>query len=310
MLKTEAILALIVGRKADHPSSGSFLNKAIDAFLTSLVQILSDTTIDINEYVRIGRSLWPTYIQPMESQTIRETLKVIDIDLNGDETPTEKDDTQILGLLSRRFLSQIGKISRVLTTLSIDSTGSVVRTFPSRPTNLCDFELPFLQICLLLASFICQKNRAENDQKVFSVHGNGKRRKSKKGDESNEDNTAFATAGSGIEKLRSLRPRPFLVERVYSIFVTLIRLNPDSVPKILGTTKRIEFSVDTLGTTRLYEDFRRLMDLGYIHEAGFTSDTKGEEINLNGARYWCSLTDQQASDLARSVNIPLDSYLV
>ena len=269
--------------------------------------------MDVTEFVSIGRSLWPVYVQALEPNHVKKTLKSLEIDPRGDEPPNETHDALVLGLLSRRFFAQVGKISKALTRLPMDSTGSSSRiaSLPSRPFNISDLELPFLRTCLLLAAFICQTNRAENDKTVFSVHGNGKRRKSRKGtDPTHDEDAAFATtAGSGMEKLKSLRPRPFLVERVFSIFVTLIRLNPDSAPKIPGTN-RVEFSADSLGTTRLYDDWRSLMDLGVIHEATFTGDAKGEEVSLNSAKFWCSLTEQQAMDLARSVNVPLDSYLV
>jgi hypothetical protein len=265
--------------------------------------------MDINEFVRIGRSLWPVYIQALDPTTVKETLKSLDVDLSAMETQNEKYAGEVLGLLSRRFFSQVGKISKVLTTLPMDSTGSM-HCLPGRPFNVSDLELPYLRTCLLLAAFVCQKNRAENDTIVFSVHGNGKRRKSRNGTETNdEEAAAFATSGSGMEKLRSLRPRPFLVERMLSIFVTLVRLNPDSAPKIPGT-KRLEFSADSLGTARLYDDFRSLIDLGFIHDAAFAGASKGEEVSLNAAKVWCSLTDQEASDLASTVGIPLDGYLV
>ena len=298
-------MPLIVTRAAWHrSSSGSFLEKVIDGFLNALVQILSDTSMDVNQFVSIGRSLWPVYVQALEPRNVKETLTSLGIDPSGEESLIEKHDSLVLGLLSRRFFAQVAKISKVLTRLPMDSTGSIP-SVPSRPFNVSDLELPFLRTCLLLAAFICQKNRAENDRTVFSVHGNGKRRKSRKGTDTNDEDAAFATAGSGMEKLKSLRPRPFLVERVFSIFVTLVRLNPE-----IPGTKRVEFSADSLGTSRLYDDFRSLMDLGIIHEATFAGDAKGEDVNLNSAKFWCSLTEHQAMDLARTVNIPLDSYLV
>lgn len=307
VLKTEKLLPIVIGREVWQRSSQSFVEKAIDGFLIALVQFLSDISMDINEFVRVGRSLWPIYVQALAPRTITETLKSLDVDLNREDTPSEKLDSEVLGLLSRRFFSQVGRISKVLTSLPMDSTGSVP-VVPGRSFKVSDLDLPFLRKCLLLAAFICQTNRAENDKKIFSVHGNGKRRKSRKGRETNDEDTAFASAGSRMEKLQSLRPRPFLVERVFSIFVTLVRLNPDSSPSAPGT-EWVEYSADSLGTARLYDDFRSLLDLGFIHEAAFAGDTK-EKVNFNAPKFWCSLTFQEASDLANSIGIPLESYLV
>jgi hypothetical protein len=145
---------------------------------------------------------------------------------------------------------------------------------------------------------------------MFSVHGNGKRRKARGGgEEQKEEELAFASTGGGVEQLKSLRPRPFLVERVFSIFVTLVRLNPDATPQLPGR-KRQEYMADDLGGTRLYEDLHQLIDLGLIHPVTFSGDVRGEQINLNSAKFWCSLTLQEASNLALKIGIPLDGYLI
>lgn len=292
------------------------MEKVIDGFLSALVQFLSDSTIDINEFVRVGRSLWPVFIEPLHPTRIQGTMASLAVPslTEGAKDADEKRDREILEFLGRRFLGEIGKLSTDLTHLTMDSpllagteTGPI--TIPTRAYTIADLKLPFLRTCLLLAAFICQNNRAENDKKVFSVHGNGKRKRTRKGNEGNDEEVAFASTGGGIEQLKSLRPRPFLVERVFSIFVTLVRLNPDSAPQWCGK-KGIEYNTDSLGSSRLYEDLRSLIDLGVLHPVAFSGDVRGEQINLNGARFWCSLTVQEAEHLAEKVGIPLDSYLV
>jgi hypothetical protein len=293
-----------------------FMEKVIDGFLSALVQFLADSTLDTNEFVRVGRSLWPVFIVPLHPTRIQDTLASLGAPLTETavkDAEKEKLDRDMLVFLGRRFLGEIGKVSTDLTQVTMDSPlmgmEAVTMVIPKRAFTIADLELPFLRTCLLLAAFICQNNRAENDKKVFSVHGNGKRRRTRKGTDNNEEEVAFASTGGGIEQLRSLRPRPFLVERVFSIFVTLVRLNPDSTPQLRGK-KRNEYTADSLGTSRLYEDLRNLIDLGFLHPVTFSGGVRGEQINLNGSRFWCSLTAQEAKHLAKSVDIPLDSYLV
>ncbi len=297
------MLPLIVGTiQTKQP----FRNTIVDGFLTVLIQLLSDSTNDINEFVRIGNSLWPFYIQPLHPKSISDAIQSLPA-TDSDESL----DRNILGQLGRRFWKYIGKMASELTQLSLDTQhldGTLV-TIPKRPFRIDDMKLPFLRICLLLACFICQNNRAENDRKVFSVHGNGKRRKTRKGNEKEIGEVAFASMGGSLEQLKSLRPRPFLVERVFSIFVTLVRLNPESAPQLPGK-KREEYIADALGTTRLYEDLRQLIDLDFIHPVAYSGDVRGEQINLNSAKFWCSLTAQEASFLAEKIAIPLDSYIV
>lgn len=304
ILKAPKVLSLIIGK---YKTNQAFLIKVVDSFLTSLVQFLSDTTNDINEYIRVGNSLWPLYIDPLTPHQIQETLTSL-----GVTTRDETVDREILGLLSRRFLRDIGKLSSQLTLLPLDSHHPLVSapvTIPKVPFSVSHLGLPFLRSCLLLACFICQNNRADTDRKMFSVHGNGKRRKTRGGDESREEELAFASTGTGVEQLKSLRPRPFLVERAFSIFVTLVRLNPDATPQLPGI-KRHEYIADDLGGTRLYEDLHQLVDLGLIHPVTFSGDVRGEQINFNSAKFWCSLPLHEASNLAQKIGIPLDSYLI
>jgi hypothetical protein len=316
ILKTEKLLPLIIGTKPllqANKGSQQFMEKVVDGFLSALVQFLSDSTIDVNELVRVGRSLWPVFIGPLHPTRIQDTLASVGAPLTeAVKDADEKLDRDILGFLGRRFLGEVGKVSIDLTQVTMDSpmmgTEAAPMVIPKRAYTIADLELPFLRTCLLLSAFICQNNRAENDKKVFSVHGNGKRRRTRKGNDTEEE-VAFASTGGGIEQLKSLRPRPFLVERVFSIFVTLVRLNPDSAPQLRGK-KPNEYTADSLGTSRLYEDLRNLIDLGFLHPVTFSGDVRGEQINLNGSRFWCSLTAQEAELLAKSVGIPLDSYLV
>lgn len=282
------------------------MNKVIDGFLTSLIQLLSNSTNDINEFVRIGNSLWPFFIQPLHPNTIAETMRSLEA-----KTVDESVDRDVLGFLGRRFLKEIGNFSHELTRLPLNSQHLDVSPLavPKQPFRISDLQLPFLRTCLLLACFICQNNRAEHDRKVFSAHGNGKRKKVRKGNDKRDDEVAYAATSGGLDHLKSLRPRSFLIERVFSIFVTLVRLNPDSVPHVPWRTTE-ELMVDTLGTTRLYDDLRQLIDLGLVHPVAFSGDVKGEQINMNGAKVWCSLTVLEASHLAQTIGIPLDSYLV
>jgi hypothetical protein len=93
---------------------------------------------------------------------------------------------------------------------------------------------------------------------------------------------------------------------VFSIFATLVRLNLEQFPG----SKNNDDSFASLGSTRLYEDLAQLVDLGYLHPAGFIGLVKGEQVNLNGSKYWCSLTKDEAAHIAKQIHIPLDNYIV
>ena len=281
------------------------MKKAIDAFLISLVQFVSDSTRDIKCFMRLGRALWPVFIAPLHPQQIDATLKSI-----AGGTTSHNDaavETKLLTFLGQKFLQYTGTISgEDITSLLLDpsSIGQPPRTSLAQ----CHVNLPYYQSCLLLAAFICQHNRSDQDKKVFAAEGNGKRRKKQSQDRGDDEHLAFSASTSELKQLQSLRPRPFQVERVLSIFVTLIRLNPIKLghfPEMddVERTKR-------LGSSFLYKDLAQLIDLGYLHPTNFVGTIKNEQINFNGAKFWCSMTREEASTIAKRVNIPLDNYIV
>ena len=156
----------------------------------------------------------------------------------------------------------------------------------------------------MLAAFICQNTRADQDQKVFSGQGNGKRRNRPSEKMNSGDSEAFASSANDIQQLKSLRPRPVQIERVFSIFATLVRLNPKHFDWL-----EKQNALGSLGTDRLYKDFAELVDVGYLHPATFAGAVKGEQINLNNAKYFCSLTKEEAMQVAEKYNIPLENYI-
>ena len=180
---------------------------------------------------------------------------------------------------------------------------------------------PYLRNCLLLAAFVCQHNKADQDRKLFSIHGNGQRSKSKAAKNDiyggNDEDLAFGSTSTKstssarnlqqVEQLRSLRLRPIPLERVFSIFVTLVRLNPntgdggDDDYECDDEETNLEASMDDLGSSRLYRDLSHLMELGYLQPA---------TTNKGGNQILCSLTKEEALGIAKNIGIPLERYLI
>ena len=176
---------------------------------------------------------------------------------------------------------------------------------------------------MLLAAFVCQHNKADRDRKFFSVHGTGRRRKSKAKDDiygGNDEDLAFGSTSATmhsrgrmgksdgqqlrqVEQLRSLKLRPVPLERIFSIFVTLVRLNPGHGG--LEEDNDDESIIDDLGSTRLYTDVSHLIDLGYLHIP------KGSQPFHNvPSRVICTLTREEALDISKRIGIPLERYLL
>lgn len=289
-------------------SKKAFLKKAIDNFLIALVQFVSDSTRDMKDFIRMGRALWPVYLSPMSPERIESTIKYIAGEIPSNISAAVEAD--LFALLDQKFFQYTGTIAAEdITSLLLDS--SLVGQPPQTPLSQCLINLPYFQSCLLLAAFICQHNRSDQDKKIFTAEGNGKRRKKQSQenqDKGDDEHVAFSASSSELKHLQSLRPRAFQVERVLSIFVTLVRLNPFKLGHFPDVDEGRK--MQKLGSSFLYKDLAELIDLGYLHPTTFIGSIKNEQINFNGAKFWCSLTREEAINIAKKVSIPLDNYIV
>jgi hypothetical protein len=291
----------------------SFHKRVIDSFLNTLAQSLSGSTRDLREFVRLGRSLWPVYIEPLQPSRIEITMGLVKKNLvQKSASPLSEDcssiESELQALLDRTFFPHISAaLSEGLFSLSLDSP-FIICPVAKVSNGQSVKNQPYLLNCLLLAAFVCQNNRPDKDKRVFSIHGNGKRRARNQVHDAEEDVAYGSTVGEQ-QQLKMLRPRPFPLERMLSIFVTIVGLNPANARFVVGMEDREEI-LQTLGSSHLYENLAQLRDLGYLHEAKYNGSIKAEQMNLNGSKYWCSLTREEADILAKSMGIPLDNYLL
>lgn len=228
--------------------------------------------------------------------------------ISADSEVAEK---AILAHLDKKIFPHIsGFLNDGLFSLSLDSPMVID---PNANTeafkNGVENEQPYLRICLLLAAFICQNNKANQDKRIFSSKGTGKRKGRNRVHDGASEDVAFGSTLSEQQQLNTIRPRPFLLERMLSIFVTLVGLNPAREDLLIDTGDRDDF-LQSLGSTFLYTNLAQLHDFGHLHEASFTGSLKTEQINLSSTKYCCSLTRDEAMALAKKVDIPLAVYLL
>ena len=284
----------------------------MDAFHNALIQYLADSTRDIRDFIRLGRSYWPVFIEPLSDHQIQKTMNSIrrrkKSDSNGSPTSAE-----VVTYLEQRFFSSISTLPGTILGTAVDSpilsssnnssdNKSMKRPLTAQgPSNI----LPYYRSFLLLSAFICQRNRPEQDKHFFSTQRNGKRRKSGNSNQSGKgDDAAFA---SDAMQLQSLRPRPFPLERVFSVFVSLLNLNPPTERQLVDKPELDEYS---LGSIRLHDDIAQLIDMGHLHLIRFDGAVKGEQININNAKLWCSLTTEEAMQIAETVQVPLQNFIL
>jgi hypothetical protein len=297
----------MIGEDIDFLGVGAdarFKQAVFRSFLDTLVQSVLDLTSDIKEFIRLGRSLWPKYVEPLGEDSVDATIQSARKALEskvGSSNPNDSVQRQILTILDRRIFPEIRRVlQRGVFTLEFDSP--FVLKKETGPPNTEQHEMPYLCKYLLLAAFICQHNRPDRDKHLFSIQKNGKRRRSSNGENNNGGDLAF---GSTSQQPKTLRPRSFPLERMLSVYVSTIGLN-QSLGSNDGNIDHDE-RLRSLGTSTFNESLAHLRDIGLLNEP--PSRTAADALRMNDARYWCSLTLDEAHGIAKSVNFPLDRYI-
>lgn len=275
--------------------------------------------------VRVGRSLWPRYIEPLNSANIEKSLDTARRRLgtasSSSSTQAEKGVTkgvenELLSLLDQRIRPQFSsKLELGLYTLTEDNliNGNASTSFSGKSNAEAKAsdsmeQTSYLTKCLMLAAFICQSNKADRDRHLFTIQKNGKRNNANKR-KSPEEDIAYGTARATTAK--SFRPRLFPMERMLSVFISIFGLNRHRQP---GQSSRsnnnsvFDISPSTIGTSELSESLSHLRDIGVLQDNS-SGIGASSTINLVSPKYWCTLTREEADTIAKSVKFPLENYL-
>jgi len=285
----------------DMQETEGFPPKVYRSFSRTLVQSTYDFTKNVKEIIRFGRTLWLRYTDPLHPGKIEETIGIVTRKLASFQPPVEatpeRVEQEILGYLDRKMLPNVRSLTeKYLFALSAPLTGTLHE----------QHGMPERAKYLLLAAYLCQVNRPDRDKHLFSIEKNGRRRKSATESNTASEDTAFG-ADTTAQQPKTLRLRTFPLERLLSIFVSLVTLHQieghkDSLPE-----QEAE-QLLSLGDVSLQQNLEYLQDLGLLHEQPATGPS--EAIRLTGRRYWCELTENEAVRLAESLHFPLTRYIL
>jgi len=275
ILSTPHNLSMLVGSGYES----DFHQRLISSFLSALIQGMSGMTRDVRDMLCAGRRLWKAYIEPLNPENIADTMKLVEVDHKQ---------KVLLSYLNKRMVNLSKNIESYL--LSLGGSDS------SEETS----KLPYLSKCLLLASFICQHNKATKDKQLFTSTANGKRR-SKHDDNGDPESAAYASWDQ--QRLNLLKPRSFPLERMMSIFVNIVGLHEGK--ELVLTTGTTATFVSALGNAVFLENLGQLRLLGLLREL-----TNDEGTPLSGAMYCCDIGKEDAESIAKSVQFPLNKYLL
>lgn len=311
-MSQQLLLRRIIGpdmERAYSSNDETFTKRVVKSFLNILLQSLYGGCRDLKEIVRLGRSLWPLYVLPLHSTRIDQTLKAVkkNCPLAKDTIATTTTSGKyILSYLDHQILTHMRqKLNHSIYTLRDDGHKTHLEKL-----NFCGAHnkqtsgsevlqtLPYLTKCLLLAAFICQTNRADKDKQLFTIQKNGKKNSTNKRKSPTEDIAFGAATKSAASKF--CRPRMFPMERMLSVFVSIVGLNQEyNTSSNLRQHKGNGVDPSATGSPEFFESLSYLRDVGLLHD----------NENLATPRYWCSLTKDEAEAISQSVNFQLGNYL-
>jgi hypothetical protein len=189
---------------------------------------------------------------------------------------------------------------------------------------------PIPQQYLLLAGFLCQRNRADHDRVLYT---NSKQNRATRKKSILDKTAANEEAPSTSHTIKT--PNSFPMERMLSVFASLIVQYCDNDKK--KDYARV-MDVNALGSLATLEVFNQLLDQGLLlrvtppnhvlpaskeYGSGHNGATVGEgdassaEAAARSGSYFdpkhqllqCPLTLQEARDIAKALNFPLSLYL-
>jgi hypothetical protein len=314
VMDTPHLMELIIGKSTGKYKYTS--DPSIRQLYKSLVDIIIDsvesTTHDIGEILRLTRMLWPLYLEPLKKRYAQSKTSI-------STTPL---------VVNRELLEKLGENMRPHLRKLI--TNCLYRPFRSLKTSRSSaaavhsetysISLPYYTKFLLLAAYLCQTNRADTDRLLYTNYRAGRKRRKRLDANSNNNNDAPSHAASHTASFIDRVPS-FPLERMLSVFSSICN---KYASKIVCNTADpgapitlTNDSIDTahLGNLSLMRCLLELRHCGLLEEAASSgTDWSDEKLayskSMSSTKFICRLSKQEANEIAKSLNFPLDAYLI
>lgn len=301
-----------------------FYSSMMNSFVPSVIS----TTHDMTEIIRLARLLWPEYATPLENCSTSDDPVLAELmwkvlgclsadgsalldDPNHDPNctfcqflPSKADKSMDLNMLKQQLSEKLDRNIRESMRGLLSSTIMMPgRALPTKNSNPYAGRLPYITKFLLLAAFLCQNKRKEQDANLFTKANTGKskRRRSNK----SEDGSAYAASSKDLTQRQPLFP----LERMLSVFASIIgqygHRHYMSYNEVGVTT------VAQLGTTHLFQSISQLIATGLLRNNGrakFDEKHDDDLMEIMSSKFSCTVCRDDARVIASSVGFPLEKY--
>jgi len=326
----------IIGRSTNHVFSCAIANKLrsnlndlmYTSMINSFIPSVKSFTQDITELARLARLLWPEYVAPLDtSNSCRDSelhselrllvwqvlrglrrgsalskdhcddfncsfCKRLMSETDGDKCSL---DSNILRL-SEKLDRNVRNDMRTLLSSIVMMSGRSLLKHHAEPFAK---RLPYVTKFLLIAAFLCQHKRPEQDVNLFTTTNTGKARRERA--KESDNGVEFASSSKELRR----RPTSFPLERLLSVFHSIIMQygNHFMSYKEVGAS-----TVAQLGTERLLQAVSQLIASGLLSSVTSTAKFKHDLMEMTSAKFSCMISRDTACILGSDVGFPLEKY--
>ena len=289
------------------------------SMINSFLQIVNSYTCDISEIIRLARLLWlssiavfddPESNQPFQdlgwqlmSCLKKETGKTLPCCANNDCALCMNNfhnDGLELNNLKVKFLEMLDhNVRETMRDLLANVLMMPGRVIEKRLDKPYAERLPYTTKFLLLAGYLCQQKRQEQDVNLFTTINAGKR--TNRGAKKSDDGTAYAFSSADLKQLRVAKIPSFHVERLLSVFTSIIGQ--------YGQTSLQSKKVADMGTDEMFKIVSSLI-VGGLLRCGSNASANHliDQSDFMLEKLTCTLSTDDAKTIASSVGFPLDKY--
>jgi len=239
------------------------------SMMDTIISSLQKNTKNIYDYIKLGQMLWPKYVK-----------LVHDCDSNS----SDKYKSTLMRWI-KQYFQQPGFMILV----------------ENKTTNFA-----LLHKYILIAAFLCQRNKAKFDSKYFQSANTTKKRKRKQKEKrkSTELNNDVITSSSSNTKSSS-----FTLERLLAIHSSIVNsFYTDLKEKENKKSTQRACKQLFLGSKIFWNGLQELIEMKMINHI----ESSEETICFDTLRdkYKCALDEDEAFQIANEIDFPLINYLM
>lgn len=330
IFQTSRIQQMITGQsysdccKALFPSLQSAELKLKDILYKSMIhsflQVADSYISDISEIMRLCRMLWSEFIDVFNNQEknkeYQELSRELMCHLRGENDQSyhrcaggdcslcsDKNNSNskiksnnAKGKLLEKLDHNIRESVRDMLANVLMMPGRVIEKICSKPYAE---RLPYITKFVLLAAFLCQQKRGDQDVNLFTTINAGRR--SNRGAKTSNDGTNYATSSSDLRQIRLAKIPSFQIERLLSVFTSIMGQ--------YGRACRQACKVGDMGTEELFKVISSLIAGGLLRSASNSSGNRSSDrTDFILEKVTCNLSKEDAQVIASSVGFPLNKY--